>query len=99
MFSLAAIGSTIANSPAARWAIGVGLAVLIFLFWLGRYTDGVRKTERIRMERRSIKTQKKVEEKLHEKSKQVERARQSAPRGIDHVERVPDELFWIISDN
>ena len=75
MFGLAAIGSTIANSSVGRWAVGVGLAVLIFLYWLARYTDGVRKTERIRMERRSRKTQKVIRKENNEKLAKAERTR------------------------
>jgi hypothetical protein len=49
-----------------------------------------------RVEKKSRKVQARIERELDEKSSQVERARESAPVGIDHSERVPDELAGII---
>lgn len=96
MLSLAAIGSTVANNRAVQWALGVGAAVLAFLWWLAQHDRKVLTHERLRAERKARKTQEAIRETNNEKSQQVERARESAPSGVDHSDSVPDELRDII---
>ena len=85
MISLATVGATIANNRAVQVALGIGIAVVGFLAWLAQHDRGVRKNERLRVERRARKTQARIEEKSNEKSKQVARASESAPRGVRNV--------------
>ncbi|MEO0975958.1 MAG: hypothetical protein AAFY24_01815 [Pseudomonadota bacterium] len=94
--ALTGLGSTIANSRPMQYAIGAGLLILGFLWWLGQHDRRLLQNERARAERKARKTQDKIEGELNEKSAQVERARESAPSGVDHSERVPDDLASII---
>jgi len=96
MIGLATIGSTIANSRAAQVALGAGLFVLSFLFWLSQHDRRLLQNERLRAERKARKTQGAIRKENNEKSQQVERARESAPSGVDHVDSVPDSLRSII---
>lgn len=99
MISLATVGATIANNRAVQVALGIGIAVVGFLAWLAQHDRGVRKNERLRVERRARKTQARIEERNHEKSIEVEHARASAPSGVPHADRVPDELAGTIFGN
>ncbi len=96
MIGLASIGSTIANSRAAQIALGVGLFVLSFLFWLGQHDRRLLQNERLRAERKSRKTQEAIRETNNEKSTQVADARAAAPRGVDAADSVPEHLRSII---
>ena len=96
MISLATVGATIANNRAVQVALGIGIAVVGFLAWLAQHDRGVRKNERLRVERRARKTQARIEERNHEKSIEVERARASAPSGVPHADELPEHLHSII---
>lgn len=87
MLSLATIGSTIANSRPAQYALGGALAVAAFLIWLARHDAGIRRSEEIRAERKARKTQSKLQDKSNEKSTQVAAARQSIP-DVSHSDQL-----------
>jgi len=84
------------NNPLFAW----GLLVLTVLGVIKGKEEldkaqGRRDAER-RAEIRARRVQTEIRKRTNEKSAQVERARESAPSGIDHSERVPDDLKSII---
>ena len=94
--ALTGLGSTIANSRPMQYAIGVGLLILGFLWWLGNHDRRLLQNERARAERKARKVQARIEENLDEKSTQTERARASAPRDVVHSDGVPERLDSLI---
>lgn len=94
--ALTGIGSTIANSRAAQYAIGIGLFIVGFLWWLADRDDKLLKNERLKAERKARIKQDEIRDRNEAKSAEVERARDTAPSGIDHSDGVPDDLRSII---
>jgi|11BtaG_2_1085332.scaffolds.fasta_scaffold07129_5 hypothetical protein len=92
MISLAAVGSTIANNRAVQWAIGVGILVLSFLFWLAQHDRRLLQNERLRAERKARKTQESIRKTNDEKSAQMVDARAAAPSGLNAVDELPDSI-------
>jgi len=96
MISLAALGSTIANSRPAQYAIGAGLIVVGFLFWLAQHDRKLLENHNLRSERKARKTQSKIGDQLNEKSTQVADARASAPSGTVAADELPDDIRSIL---
>lgn len=90
MFSLTALGSTIANSRPIQYMIGAGALIIGFMWWLVRHDQNIRKSERYRAERRARKTVTRIRERQDEISEQVEVARRGAP-SVSHADQLPDD--------
>ena len=98
--ALTGIGSTIANSRVAQYAIGIGLFIVGFLWWLADRDDKLLKNERLKAERKARLKQEDIRKENAKKSAQVADARASAPRGVTAAEELRDtDLGWIVSDN
>lgn len=98
--ALTGIGSTIANSRAAQYAIGIGLFIVGFLWWLADRDDKLLKNERLKAERKARIKQDEIRKRNEAKSVEVADARESAPRGITNADELRDtDLGWIVSDN
>lgn len=84
------------NNPIVAWGI-----VLLTAFGLYKGKEqadrmiGARKQQR-KMEAKARRVQIKLQEENNEKSTQVERARASAPRGVNAADSVPDDISSII---
>lgn len=96
MISLATIGSTIANNRAVQYALGVGILVLSFMYWLAQHDRRLLKNERMRTERNARIKQDQIRKSNDEKSTQVERARASAPRGITTADELRDDISELL---
>lgn len=80
----------------AQVAVGLGVGYFILKLrdkWRDRNT--AKRVER-RIERRSRRQQEEIRHENTEKSAQVERARDTAPRGITSADGVPDDLRGVI---
>ena len=64
--ALTGIGSTIANSRAAQYAIGIGLFVVGFLWWLADRDDKLLENERTRQTMRALEKDNEIREKSNE---------------------------------
>ncbi len=94
--ALTGIGSTIANSRPAQYALGAGLIILGFLFWLAQHDRRLLENERMQSERKARKTQARIEKRNDEKSTQVADARASAPSGVTAADELPDDISSLI---
>lgn len=86
----------IERNPWAQVVVGLGVGYAALKLrdkWRDRNTE--KRVER-RNERRSRKKQEEIRNENTEKSAQVERARESAPGGVDHADGVPDNLKSIL---
>jgi hypothetical protein len=94
--ALTGIGSTIANSRTAQYAIGIGLFVVGFLWWLADRDDKLLKNERLKAERKARIKQDEIRKRNEVKSAEVADARATAPSGIADSDSLPDNLRSII---
>ena len=94
--ALTGIGSTIANSRTAQYAIGIGLFIVGFLWWLADRDDKLLKNERLKAERKARIKQDEIRKRNEAKSVEVADARESAPSGISDAAGLPDDLRSII---
>ena len=85
-----------ATDKTGRWVIGAGIFIALVWAWLMDHRRTLLKMERLRQEHASRKTQARIEERNHEKSIEVERARASAPSGVPHADELPEHLRSII---
>lgn len=80
MISLAAIGSTIANNKAVQWAIGAGMLILGFLFWLGQHDRRLLENERLRQERKALQKDKAIRKQSNEAVEAADTVRANTER-------------------
>jgi hypothetical protein len=86
----------VAKSRVAQIILGLGV-----FYFLVKARDAMRdrhtraRVER-RIEKKSRRVQARIERDLDEKSTQVERARESAPVGVDHSDGVPEHLRGVL---
>lgn len=78
--TLTGIGSTIANSRPAQYAIGAGLFVLGFLFWLANHDRQLLKNERLRQERRALKKDQAIRKNSNEAVQAADTVRSNTER-------------------
>ena len=94
--ALTGIGSTIANSRTAQYAIGIGLFLVGFFWWLADRDDKLLKNERLKAERKARIKQDEIRKRNEAKSVEVADARATAPSGISDSDSLPDDLRSII---
>ena len=94
--AITGIGSTIANSRTAQYAVGIGLFIVGFLWWLADRDDKLLKNERLKAERKARIKQDEIRKRNAVKSAEVADARRSAPSGIPDSDGLPDDLRNII---
>lgn len=85
-----------ATTKTGRWIVGGAIVVVIVWAWLMNHNRTLINMERLRQERKSRITQDKIRKSNNEKSTQVERARDAAPRNVPHSDGVPGELTGIL---
>lgn len=90
--ALSAAGSAVANSRALQIAIIAGLVGVLFLLWLRGRDDQIREMERMIGERKARLKQDKIRKENAKKSKQVDDAIASAPRGAATLDELPDDI-------
>jgi hypothetical protein len=88
--ALTGIGSTIANSRVAQYAVGIGLFIVGFLWWLADRDDKLLKNERLKAERKARIKQDEIRKRNAVKSAEVADARESAPVDIPDSDSVRD---------
>lgn len=66
--ALTGLGSTIANSRPMQYAIGAGLFILGFLYWLAMHDRRLLQNERARAERKARKTQTILREEIEQEN-------------------------------
>lgn len=91
MISLAAVGSTIANNRAVQWAIGVGMLILGFLFWLAQHDRRLLQNERLRAERKARQTQSQISEKNNAKLEKTRATRADPPASVSDAAELSDD--------
>lgn len=89
--ALTGIGSTIANSRAAQYALGAGLFILGFLFWLAQHDRRLLQNERLRSERKARKTQQAIRETNNEKLEKTRITRAHPPKPVADVDGLSDD--------
>tara|TARA_R110002020_G_scaffold97000_1_gene231763 strand:- start:1969 stop:2271 length:303 start_codon:yes stop_codon:yes gene_type:complete len=89
--ALTGIGSTIANSRAAQYALGAGLFILGFLFWLANHDRKLLQNERLRSERKARKTQQAIRETNNEKLEKTRITRAHPPEPVADVDGLSDD--------
>lgn len=88
--ALTGIGSTIANSRVAQYAIGIGLFIVGFLWWLADRDDKLLKNERLKAERKARIKQDEIRDRNEAKSAEVADAIRTAPSGVSDVSELSE---------
>lgn len=89
MATLSGVGSTIANNRAVQWAIGVGLLIVGFLYWLAQHDRKLLENERLRQERRNLQKDKEIRDNSNEAVKTADTIRANTERVS--ATRMPDQ--------
>ena len=87
--ALTGLGSTIANSRPMQVAIGAGLLILGFLWWLGQHDRNLLRNERARQERKALLKDQAIRENSNEAVKAADTVRSNTERVS--ASRLPDE--------
>lgn len=94
--ALTGLGSTIANSRPMQYAIGAGLLILGFLWWLGNHDRNLLRNERARQERRALQKDQAIREHSNEAVQAADTVRANTERVSStrmHDESAPDYHF------
>tara|TARA_R110002111_G_scaffold170741_4_gene236446 strand:- start:3152 stop:3460 length:309 start_codon:yes stop_codon:yes gene_type:complete len=90
------------NNPAARWAVGIGAAVVAFFTWLALHDRKVRREAnargQIKAEKQAREAIQAVKERTDETIEKADKARDAVPDGA-LSSSLPDDLQSVLFDD